>query len=128
MITITKIIYPLINAIIFHRRHIPIKQIKNQQLFKLCDTHLQAKGIYEKVGEATETALTVLVEKMNTPNVDKTGLKPKEIGTICNNAILAQWRKEFTLEFSRDRKSMSSYCTPLKQSKLGPGIKMFVKV
>ena len=38
------------------------------------------------------------------------------------------WRKEFTLEFSRDRKSMSSYCVPLKQTKLGTGPKMFVKV
>jgi len=87
----------------------------------------EAKGVYEKVGEATETALTILVEKMNVLNVDKVGLKPKELSTICNQSILAQWKKEFTLEFSRDRKSMSSYCTPLKQSKLGPGIKMFVK-
>lgn len=35
-------------------------------------------------------------------------------------------KKEFTLEFSRDRKSMSVYCTPNKaRSSLG---KMFVKV
>lgn len=35
-------------------------------------------------------------------------------------------KKEFTLEFSRDRKSMSVYCTPNKgRSALG---KMFVKV
>lgn len=32
--------------------------------------------------------------------------------------------KEFTLEFSRDRKSMSVYCTPVK---LGSQSKMFVK-
>lgn len=35
-------------------------------------------------------------------------------------------KKEFTLEFSRDRKSMSVYCTPNKaRSSVG---KMFVKV
>ena len=35
-------------------------------------------------------------------------------------------KKEFTLEFSRDRKSMSVFCTPNKsRSSLG---KMFVKV
>lgn len=87
----------------------------------------EAKGIYEKVGEATETALTILVEKMNVLNVDKSGLKKKEMSTVCNQGLQAMWKKDFTLEFSRDRKSMSSTCTPLKPSKLGPGSKMFVK-
>ena len=44
---------------------------------------------------------------------------------ICFQGI---WKKEFTLEFSRDRKSMSAYCVPIKQTKLGAGAKMFVKV
>ena len=86
----------------------------------------QAKGVYEKVGEATETALTILVEKMNVFNTDKTGLKKKELGTICNQAIQNLWRKDFTLEFSRDRKSMSVFCTPVKGEKAQS--KMFVKV
>lgn len=34
-------------------------------------------------------------------------------------------KKDFTLEFSRDRKSMSVYCT---STKLGSQSKMFVKV
>ena len=34
-------------------------------------------------------------------------------------------KKEFTLEFSRDRKSMSVYCNP---TKAGSQSKMFVKV
>lgn len=88
----------------------------------------QSKGFYEKVGEATETALTVLVEKLNPYNVDKSGLRPKELGTICNQGIQSMWKKDFTLEFSRDRKSMSSHCTPVKPSKLSPGPKQFVKV
>jgi len=89
---------------------------------------LQAKGVYEKVGEATETALTVLVEKMNPFGVDKSSLTSKDLGTACNQGIQSMWKKEFTLEFSRDRKSMSSFCQPLKSTKLGPGPKMFVKV
>ena len=88
----------------------------------------QAKGAYEKVGEATETALTVLVEKMNPIGIDKSSLTKKDLGTACNQAIQTSWKKEFTLEFSRDRKSMSSFCQPLKATKLGPGPKMFIKV
>lgn len=80
------------------------------------------------MGEATETALTILVEKMNPYSVTKSGVKPKELGTLCNQGIQANWKKEFTLEFSRDRKSMSAYCTPVKQTKLPPGPKQFVKV
>lgn len=37
-------------------------------------------------------------------------------------------RKEFTLEFSRDRKSMSVYCTPTHPGLAAQGSKMFVKV
>lgn len=37
-------------------------------------------------------------------------------------------RKEFTLEFSRDRKSMSVYCTPTSPGLAAQGSKMFVKV
>lgn len=37
-------------------------------------------------------------------------------------------RKEFTLEFSRDRKSMSVYCTPTRADPKVQGSKMFVKV
>jgi len=84
--------------------------------------------MYEKVGEATETALTVLVEKMNVNGVDKSGLSKKDLGTVCNQNIQSSWKKQFTLEFSRDRKSMSAFCEPAKATKLGPGPKMFVKV
>ena len=37
-------------------------------------------------------------------------------------------KKDFTLEFSRDRKSMSVYCSPAKSAKAPVGNKMFVKV
>merc|ERR1712142_926712 len=47
------------------------------------------------------------------------------IFVLFNHA--AKWKKDFTLEFSRDRKSMSTYCTPKKPSRIGSGAKMFVK-
>ncbi|KAM9465004.1 sarcoplasmic/endoplasmic reticulum calcium ATPase 2-like isoform 2-T3 [Salvelinus alpinus] len=85
----------------------------------------EAKGVYEKVGEATETALTCLVEKMNAFDTDIKDLSNIDRANACNSVITQLMKKEFTLEFSRDRKSMSVYCTANKaRSSLG---KMFVK-
>lgn len=47
----------------------------------------ESKGLFEKVGEATETALCVFVEKMNVYNVSKSGLTKKELGMVCNHNI-----------------------------------------
>lgn len=44
---------------------------------------LQSKGIYEKVGEATETALCCLVEKMNVFNSEVRGLSKVERANAC---------------------------------------------
>ncbi|OWR46425.1 sarco/endoplasmic reticulum calcium ATPase [Danaus plexippus plexippus] len=85
------------------------------------------KQAFEKVGEATETALIVLAEKMNPFNVPKTGLDRRSSAIVVRQEVETKWKKEFTLEFSRDRKSMSTYCTPLKPSRLGNGPKLFVK-
>ncbi|XP_044317982.1 calcium-transporting ATPase sarcoplasmic/endoplasmic reticulum type isoform X1 [Drosophila rhopaloa] len=85
------------------------------------------KQAFEKVGEATETALIVLAEKLNSFSVNKSGLDRRSAAIACRGEIETKWKKEFTLEFSRDRKSMSSYCTPLKASRLGTGPKLFVK-
>ncbi|KAG5834929.1 hypothetical protein ANANG_G00266760 [Anguilla anguilla] len=85
----------------------------------------EAKGVYEKVGEATETALCCLAEKMNVFNTDLRNLSKVERANACCSVIKQLMKKEFTLEFSRDRKSMSVYCTPNKaHSSTG---KMFVK-
>ncbi|KAG7222126.1 hypothetical protein INR49_016698 [Caranx melampygus] len=85
----------------------------------------EVKGVYEKVGEATETALTCLVEKMNVFDTEVHNLSKIDRANACNSVIKQLMRKEFTLEFSRDRKSMSVYCTPNKsRSSMG---KMFVK-
>uniref|UniRef100_A0A5F9CBB7 Calcium-transporting ATPase n=1 Tax=Oryctolagus cuniculus TaxID=9986 RepID=A0A5F9CBB7_RABIT len=87
----------------------------------------ETKGVYEKVGEATETALTTLVEKMNVFNTEVRNLSKVERANACNSVIRQLMKKEFTLEFSRDRKSMSVYCSPAKSSRAAVGNKMFVK-
>ncbi|KAF4527891.1 hypothetical protein B566_EDAN019176 [Ephemera danica] len=85
------------------------------------------KQAFEKVGEATETALIVLAEKCNPFNVPKTGLDRRSSAIVVRQDIESKWKKEFTLEFSRDRKSMSSYCVPTKPSRIGNGPKLFCK-
>uniref|UniRef100_A0A663ETX5 Calcium-transporting ATPase n=1 Tax=Aquila chrysaetos chrysaetos TaxID=223781 RepID=A0A663ETX5_AQUCH len=87
----------------------------------------ESKKVYEKVGEATETALTCLVEKMNVFNTDTSKLSKVERANACNSVIKQLMKKEFTLEFSRDRKSMSVYCTPTGPGHNSAGSKMFVK-
>lgn len=84
------------------------------------------KNAFEKVGEATETALIVLAEKINPYGVSKSGGRLESAKAVRKD-METKWKKEFTLEFSRDRKSMSTYCTPKKPSRLGTGAKIFVK-
>jgi len=84
----------------------------------------EGKKIYEKVGEATETALSCLVEKMNVFNSNVANLNKIERANACCGVVKQLMKKECTLEFSRDRKSMSAYCTPIKGD---GGSKMFVK-
>ncbi|TRY64736.1 hypothetical protein DNTS_017792 [Danionella cerebrum] len=83
-----------------------------------------SKKIYEKVGEATETALCCLVEKMNVFKTNVANLSKVERANACCSVVKQLMKKNFTLEFSRDRKSMSVYCTPVKGDS---GAKMFVK-
>ncbi len=51
----------------------------------------QAKGVYEKVGEATETALTTLVEKMNVFKTDLSGLSKVDRASACNLVRKEPW-------------------------------------
>merc|ERR1712193_523073 len=84
------------------------------------------KNAFEKVGEATETALIVLAEKINPYAVSKSGGRLESAKAVRKD-MESKWKKDYTLEFSRDRKSMSSYCSPKKPTRLGNGPKMFVK-
>lgn len=47
--------------------------------------------MYEKVGEATETALTTLVEKMNVFKTDLSGLSRVERASACNLVRREPW-------------------------------------
>ncbi|EQB77368.1 ATPase, Ca++ transporting, cardiac muscle, slow twitch 2 isoform 1 [Camelus ferus] len=51
----------------------------------------EAKGVYEKVGEATETALTCLVEKMNVFDTELKGLSKIERANACNSSVEEIW-------------------------------------
>ncbi len=119
----------------YHKSRVDCSQkdglVELAQIASLCnDSSLdynESKKVYEKVGEATETALTVLVEKMNVFNTNKTVLNNSELAMCCNNVIRQKYKKEITLEFSRDRKSMGVYCEPNQPLKSGSGPKLFVK-
>jgi len=83
-------------------------------LAKVCALCNQAsihyeKGKYERVGEPTEAALKVLVEKLGIPGQ----AKPKDPSQQCvaaNEFWTSANPHNATLEFSRDRKSMSVLC------------------
>ncbi|KAJ8611762.1 hypothetical protein MRB53_037769 [Persea americana] len=66
---------------------------------------------YTRVGEATEGALRVLVEKIGTPdaeyNAKKTGLTPQKKRHYASSEYERLAVKTRVFEFSRDRKSMS---------------------
>ena len=54
---------------------------------------LQARDAYEKVGEATETALTVLVEKLNVFGTNLAGKSKAELANACNDVIMSHFNK-----------------------------------
>ncbi|CAH8455766.1 unnamed protein product [Schistosoma intercalatum] len=100
------------------------------QICSLCNDssveYSESRHAYEKVGEATETALVCLVEKMNVTKVSKSNLTNHQLAMICNRDIQKMYERKFTLEFSRDRKSMSTYVIPRSQIS-GSKEKLFVK-
>ncbi|KAI9290256.1 SERCA-type calcium-translocating P-type ATPase [Umbelopsis sp. AD052] len=71
----------------------------------------EATEAYSSIGEPTEAALKVLVEKMGTDdtlhNETLATLPPKERVSACNDHIERQYKRLATLEFTRERKSMS---------------------
>ncbi|KAL7672411.1 hypothetical protein ACOME3_007297 [Neoechinorhynchus agilis] len=116
---------------------VPIDPIKKPALVELAEIsamcndssvdYNESKKLYEKVGEATETALVVLAEKLNVRKQDKSGLKPQEAAMMCTSRIRKEFKREMTLEFTRDRKSMSVFVVPSVYNRIGGGPRMFVK-
>lgn len=93
----------------------------------LCnDSHLTystERGVYQRIGEATEVALRVLAEKIGLSGYSAMpsalqGIPLQERATYCNDHWEQQHRKLYTLEFSRDRKMMSTLCTDAASGKL----------
>ncbi len=72
-----------------------------------------AGGKYSKIGESTETALVVLVEKLNVFGLPVDTLTDAERVVACTSDIRKRFPRDlgkgFCLEFDRDRKSMSVY-------------------
>ncbi|KAG8122787.1 putative Calcium-transporting ATPase protein [Naja naja] len=64
---------------------------------------------------------------MNVFNTDTSSFSKVERASACNTVIKKLMKKECTLEFSRDRKSMSVYCTPVASSHNSSSGKLFVK-
>lgn len=66
---------------------------------------------YSNAGEPTEAALKCVVEKLGTAdssfNEKLAGLTPIQRVQACNDHIATQFTRTHTMEFSRDRKSMS---------------------
>ena len=53
-----------------------------------------------------------MVEKLNVTGLNLSQYDKHQLAQICNKALQEGYKKEFTMEFSRDRKSMSVYCLP----------------
>jgi len=84
------------------------------ELAKVCALSNQAKvlyvkGKYERVGEPTEAALRVVVEKMGLEGTPKP-TQPAAMCTAANEFYQSAYPTNAILEFSRDRKSMSTLC------------------
>jgi len=80
----------------------------------------ETSGAYAKIGEPTEAALLVLAEKINPDGVAKGAANTTKFANAVRTGIKAQYTQNFTCEFSRDRKSMSVFCTDneTKETKL----------
>ena len=77
---------------------------------------------YTRVGEPTEAALKILVEKMGLPDAPPPASAAEAASHFCELRA-AEWERLATLEFSRSRKSMSVLC----KNRLSGKNSLFVK-
>ncbi|KAG8777165.1 hypothetical protein FRC12_000513 [Ceratobasidium sp. 428] len=89
--------------------------IRLAEISALCNdakiVYNEDKATYINVGEPTEAALRVLVEKIGSPSAELTknlgSLTPRPRSTAVNDYYEGQYQRLMTFEFSRDRKMMS---------------------
>ena len=75
-------------------------------------------GQYSRIGEPTEAALKVLVEKLGVYGLEK-NYTPQSLIRQCNDYWGNKYHKLAVLEFDRDRKSMSVLCRSTDYEKEG---------
>ncbi|CAE6460182.1 unnamed protein product [Rhizoctonia solani] len=89
----------------------------------------EEKDTYTNVGEPTEAALRVLVEKIGCASTEVTkslgSLTPRSRSTAVNEYYESQYERLVTFEFSRDRKMMSVLVK--RTTNPGSGATLFVK-
>ena len=96
---------------VFHFVHCPFRSVNGeavnygdykvlQELNLICamcnDSSIdynEVKNIYEKVGEPTEVALIVLVEKMNVTGINLDKFSKSQLAHACNDAIKDGYKK-----------------------------------
>merc|ERR1711988_599527 len=72
------------------------------------------KNVFEKVGEATEAALITLGEKINPYTVTKSGGRLESAKAVRKD-LESKWKKDYTLEFSRDAHSSRKWTQAFRQ-------------
>ena len=79
----------------------------------LCnDAQLEFKeGKFDRIGEPTEAALKVLVEKLGVSGMRRES-SPMSMARQCSDHWAGKFEKLAVLEFDRDRKSMGVLCRP----------------
>jgi magnesium-transporting ATPase (P-type) len=77
---------------------------------------VRENGIYKRIGEATEAALLVLVEKLNRLNF-RPGSEPSyDDSSFFADSLAAGYRRLALFELDRNRKSMSVLCSRVTPS------------
>jgi len=90
------------------------------------DVENDVEGEFRRVGEPTEAALCVLTEKLGEElsNVNGKNVSKATLASHTTSLIQSKWNRVATLEFNRDRKSMSALCSSSSNSN---NVRLFVK-
>ncbi|KAI8066433.1 SERCA-type calcium-translocating P-type ATPase [Gongronella butleri] len=97
---------------------LPVHHAVTREVTRICSlcndariVYDEASNTYSNIGEPTEAALQVLVEKMGTDdlhyNAHLEALPAMQRATACNDYYSEHYERQATLEFTRDRKAMS---------------------